>query len=37
MVKKKNIFVSLMIVAVSICLCLLAAFFGGGPLFLAAG
>ncbi len=30
MVKKKNIFVSLMIVAVSICLCLLAAFFGGG-------
>ena len=30
MVKKKNIFVSLMIVAVSICLCLLAAFVGGG-------
>lgn len=30
MVKKKNIFVSLMIVAVSICLCLLAAFLGGG-------
>lgn len=30
MVKKKNIFASLMIVAVSICLCLLAAFLGGG-------